>query len=177
MIVNQATQAYRGMDRGPLGPFSFYTPEHGFLQQVIDFFDQHSVKKGSPLNGAAVNSLAAAQSFVRAWNLEGTHEVLEFEVTPLTVPASGGEWHGVVLGFDVAYCGGDFYSAIRNGLFCNPSPVLLEAYLSQLNTYGLFDERERAVEYLDAFLRESLTETQDPFVVYEVCLVDREVKA
>jgi len=41
------------------------------------------------------------------------------------------------LGYDIAYLGGDFYSAVKNGLLVNPSKNLEEKYLKYLNKHLL----------------------------------------
>ena len=76
-----------------------------------------------------------------------------------------------LFGFDVAYLGGDFYSAIFNGLFVNPSRTLLLRYKSILNEYGLFPKIDPIPEYLREFKQETLSEQSSNFYVWELELV------
>src|SRR5437867_5305323 len=55
----------------------------------------------------------------------GRHEVLFCSVWPLDgFPNPPDQQAFQFLGFDAAYIGGDYYSALRNDLFYNPNPVL-----------------------------------------------------
>lgn len=75
------------------------------------------------------------------------------------------------LGYDVAYLGGDFYSAVRNGLHVNPDEDLLARFWSLLNENGLFDSTQAAIDYLAAFRQSSTTESASQFYKYAVFLV------
>jgi len=74
------------------------------------------------------------------------------------------------LGCDVAYPGGDYYSAILNGLFRNPHPSLSQEFRSRLNRAGLFDSIAVSVDYLEHFRRLVLSEKNAEFVVFKLFL-------
>jgi hypothetical protein len=107
---------------------------------------------------------------------QGEHEVLSCHLVPITgiagsLPARTNE--GLFLGHDVAYPGGDFYSAILNGLYRNPHPELLRKFRSRLNTFGLFSAVSDLAEYLEDFRNLVPAERGSEFVVYELFLCGR----
>ena len=67
-------------------------------------------------------------------------------------------------GFDLAYLGGDFYSAIYNGLHCNPSPQLLQRWYVNVN--GLFASVDHANEYVEDFKNILASEMNAEFWIY-----------
>jgi hypothetical protein len=75
------------------------------------------------------------------------------------------------LGYDVAYFGGDFFSAIKNGLIVHPDADLARDFSRRLNSFGLFDTADLAWRYMKAFRQASLTEGSQPFSLYELHLV------
>jgi hypothetical protein len=75
------------------------------------------------------------------------------------------------IGFDLAYPGGDLYSAIKNGLFINPDPKLVTKYDKFLNEYGLFPKIDYIIPYLKMFQKSSVTECNSKFCGYALNLV------
>lgn len=68
------------------------------------------------------------------------------------------------LGFDLAYPGGNFYSAVCNGLHPpHPSFELQQRYGSLLNAHGLFSNVEPLHTYEKAFRQEVATEANSIF--------------
>jgi hypothetical protein len=73
-----------------------------------------------------------------------------------------------LLGFDIAYPGGDFYSAILNGLFINPAPLLLKEYFHLLNAHGLFISTIPIKGYLSRFRQQVPSESESEFCIYKL---------
>ena len=57
-------------------------------------------------------------------------------------------------GYDFAYPGGDYYSAIKNGLFINRSEALAKEYGHHLNDHGLFNDASLFDNYIRDFKKE-----------------------
>ena len=97
----------------------------------------------------------------------GSYEVVWCTVYDLdATPRNWERSSWIRLGFDVAYPGGDYYSAIRNGLFCNPHPGLVLDYEKALNRFGLFEEAEVARNYLDSFREVVSSEANSTFALF-----------
>jgi hypothetical protein len=76
------------------------------------------------------------------------------------------------LGYDVAYLGGDYYSAIKNGLINNPSKELLAKYFTCLNANYLFEDEKLISDYIADFKRITLSEQDSEFYVYSLANSD-----
>lgn len=98
----------------------------------------------------------------------GQHEVVLAQVMRNGDHSANWEGDKVFLGYDVAYPGGDYYSAILNGLFCNPHPALSAAYRTKLNRSGLFDDRTPALSYLKEFRAVVSSERNSDFVLLKL---------
>lgn len=81
------------------------------------------------------------------------------------------------LGYDVAYPpGGDYFSAIKNGLFTKPFPYsggpasleLVEAFQSSLNQFGLFPNTKPILSYIRRFKELVPSEADSEFCVYRL---------
>jgi hypothetical protein len=75
-------------------------------------------------------------------------------------------------GFDVAYPGGDYYSAIKNGIHIAQNHKLINSYGPHLNSYGLFADSRNLVNYLSDFKDEYTSEASADFVAYMMILVE-----
>ena len=75
-----------------------------------------------------------------------------------------------LLGYDVAYCGGDFYSALYNGLFSGADPDLLAEFRPLLNCFGLFDTTGHIPAYVRRFKEEAQSESNSEFCVYRLSM-------
>lgn len=104
----------------------------------------------------------------------GPHEVIRCEVWFLDFVASLEDTIGSdFLGYDIAYPGGDFYSAILNGLLVNPHPVLVEEFKHLLNEFGLFSTSQSILEYVRRFRELVPSETESVFCVFRLSLAHR----
>jgi len=66
-------------------------------------------------------------------------------------------------GYDFAYPGGDYYSAIRNA-----SQSLQAKYGSQLNEYGLFNDPFLFEKYIREFKKEITSEAESTFWIFRL---------
>lgn len=99
----------------------------------------------------------------------GGHELVWARIVPLDQADPRLDRPGAVfLGYDVAYRGGDFYSAIKNGLHINPDEHLVLLFSAATNSAGLFDDRDQALSFTDEFIRTSLTESRHRFFSYQL---------
>jgi hypothetical protein len=97
----------------------------------------------------------------------GKHEIFYCEIFDLGDSKHLGiDLPDHLFGIDVAYPGGDFYSAIYNGLFINPAPQLEEGFRAGLNNQGLFDDLDLTITYLRRFREVVVTEKESEFVIY-----------
>lgn len=72
----------------------------------------------------------------------GKHEIIYCEIFKTgTKNSKQLPMGGKMIGYDIAYPGGDCYSAIRNGIHY-PSSELEKEYKSLLNEFGLFSDIE-----------------------------------
>jgi hypothetical protein len=100
----------------------------------------------------------------------GPHEIVACEIGGLdTMLSDEVRDKTTFLGFDVAYPpGGDYYSAIRNGLFTNPDPELVLQYQQLLNQFGLFSNTKPILVYVSRFKELVLSETDSIFCIYKL---------
>jgi hypothetical protein len=152
-LVRPNALGYQGIDRDPFGPLILPddvagVPMEPWRQGAYALFDRHRaeiVRDGCILD--LVSSLKAAKEIKALIEAEmGEHEILDVDVLDIAnacfAPAKP---H--LIGLDLAYPGGDFYSAIKNGLFVNPHSALLSEYERSLNEFGLFSDPVIVGEY------------------------------
>lgn len=169
--------AYRGIDRVPLIALSFEnarlftkcgTPCEA--TEATNLLDELEVA-----SGREDGWITDADSVRRAWNALGEarekYEVVfakEYQ-DPAAPPEAA-----VFLGCDVAYFGGDHFSCICDALFfprwhgTDKEGTLFRAHFDKLNTHGLFNTNEEALEYLRYYLSFDWTERDDTFTSIEV---------
>lgn len=95
---------------------------------------------------------------------EGKYEIVECRV--FSLPPIDYVKNSNFIGFDIAYPGGDYYSAIQAGLLFGPHPILARLFLSNLNFAKLFSDVDTLVPYLDSFQENVLSESKSEFVFY-----------
>jgi hypothetical protein len=109
----------------------------------------------------------------------GPHEIVACEILELSfMPSDEAGEKATFLGYDVAYPpGGDYYSAINNGLFGDeysysgrqgPPPELVAEYRLLLNQFGLFPNTKPILAYVRRFKELSPSEADSDFVVYKL---------
>ncbi len=87
------------------------------------------------------------------------------------------------LGYDIASCGGEFWSIILHGLFelemevrgstveLNPDPSLVSEYKSLLNEHGLFSSTSCVPEYIRRYKEEVQSDANASFCIYRLVQV------
>jgi hypothetical protein len=95
----------------------------------------------------------------------GNHDIFFVEITDRSAKFN---YSPLCFGYDFAYLGGDFYSAIKNGLFINPSEMLTDKYAAQLNPNGLFDDIKILDNYISDFKTEVASEENSIFWIYRL---------
>jgi hypothetical protein len=153
---SQAQKKYRGVHRDPLlsvpehlsSEFSLVEPEAQFRLEVLE-------SKGEA-HDSYIAGLEAAASVRRLLNKPELWELISVTVVTGT---SGLSPVGDPLGYDVAYYGGDHYSALANSMFFpswwgtdEEGKLYLEFY-ELLNAHGLFERPEDARHFLEFYLK------------------------
>jgi|GEM_PF-1006351 len=108
----------------------------------------------------------------------GPYEIVACDIWELdSIPSDEVEDKGTFLGYDVAYPpGGDYFSAIKNGLFTKPFsfskgpplPELVEEFQSLLNHFGLFPNTKPIPSYIRRFKELVPSEADSEFCVYRL---------
>jgi hypothetical protein len=103
----------------------------------------------------------------------GSHEVVACHIFPVGEQGvSRASKTGVFLGYDIAYAGGDYYSAVRNGLHApSPSAVLVDEFGKNLNEFGLLENTEPVLPFVRRFKEVAPSEARAEFYVYELSAV------
>lgn len=139
----------------------------GWRRKAYRLFEENLVE--SSFNSLQlVKSIKPAREILKIVNgqLE-PHEIIYCQLAALT----SSEWkqeHNLkeFLGFDIAYRGGDYYSAIKNGIHIAQSRKLINSFGDYLNPYGLFAEYRHLVNYLSDFKNEFPSEASADFAAY-----------
>jgi hypothetical protein len=189
-------QQYRGVDRWPFHAailpenddwdskafrrkpnyiWEWYLP--GWRRDAYRIFEENLVPIPTQVNEfwnmEIVSNLTAAEKIQQIIEPHiGNHEIVFCEVFEVGAKGPGqiperGKW----LGYDTAYSGGDFYSAVKNGLFYHPDSEFVSAYISLLNEFGLFNDVTVIKPYIDHFKEVALSESNSIFVVYRLYLI------
>jgi len=109
----------------------------------------------------------------------GPHEVVACDIWNIGAASEPQQNGDTFLGFDAAYLGGDFFSAVRAGLFGSPwfyekpNPRLISEYKNALNRFGLFDNAEIISLYIQTFKEEAPSEQDSEFYVWRLNRVEK----
>ncbi len=168
---------YRGIDRQPLRALTYESArlitEAGVPCEANDataVLDQIEVA-----TGREDGWVTERHSIYRAWDALGEaqaeHEVIfAKECEDIAHSPVGAEF----LGCDTAYFVSDHFSCICDALFfprwhgTDPEGTLFRPHFDKLNTNGLFDSNEAALDYLRYYLSFDWTERADNFTSIEV---------
>lgn len=117
-----------------------------------------------------LKSIKAARAILRIIPLTfGRYEIVKCRtLSSQSTDTEAREARGSFFGYDVAYPGGDYYSAVRNGLHVNPDAKLVQKYYAHLNEYGLFAAPKQAEFFLNDFQNLVLSEAASTFIIYEL---------
>jgi hypothetical protein len=180
---------YRGVDRNPFIPaliddemdgseitaplehiWQFYPP--GWRRDAYKLYEENLADVSPADDGILLASVEVAREirdFIRP--RAGDHEILGCDMRPIEDEARDRQFRDAeFLGYDFAYSGGGFYSAVLNGLFVNPDPELILAYKPALNRYGLFSDFSLARKYVAAFKQAVSSEANSEFYVWALSL-------
>lgn len=191
LVRREFDDAYRGIDRPRFEPvlldddIEWHGDQSGSLEYSWEFVPpgwkrdayklfEENLLGGVPVSLQILRDESTARTIQRAILPHiGVFEIIECESVEMspTVRTTPMENYRVTLGYDVAYPGGDFYSAVANGLFRNADPQLVAKYSSLLNGYGLFPNTGLAVKYLQDFKNSVPSESESTFVILELHLV------
>ena len=191
VLALSATHRYRGVDRQPFMPEltadmlaqSSENPakrshvwefaQTGWEKEAFKIYEENLVAS-APDDLPLIGDLRSAERIKDIVEPHrGIHEVVRCELTPLSMSHGLAQDHGKAagensLGYDAAYPGGEFYSAVLNGLFRNPHPTLLRDFRARLNEFGLFDGASDAIKYLEIFRSLVPTESNSEFALFRL---------
>ena len=187
MIFPAASRfGYRGVDRNPfvlaiddreIGPSAHTDIGHiwqmypaGWRREVYKLYEENLTDEDYDL----LSSVEVAREIRRMIEPHiGPHEILACEIRGIGEEAEAMNFNGAkFIGYDIAYSGGDFYSAVLSGMFINPSKELIARFKASLNGAGLFPDTAVAPEYCRAFKREVQSEANATFFVWGLSSVD-----
>lgn len=173
---------YRGVDREPFEPLideDAQDPHSLSTDAVSDFYPSgwkrslYRLAESDQVNhhGFLFSRLTTAVALQQQLAAHvGSYEIVWAEIGQLLGSAEDldRQLPREFIGYDLAYLGGDFYSAILNGMFVNPHPDLRDTFGARLNAFGLFSRRDDAAEYVEAFRRAVTSEASSEFLLYEL---------
>ncbi len=179
-VVLRNGGSYRGVDRDPFEPQvienemasvpgtsgAFYTLyPSGWRRDAYHLFEDGRVP-GTPPDVYLIERFVTAANICRLISQHiGSHEVLHCRISPINQSGSAQQVDNEpLLGVDVAYLGGDHYSAILNGLIINPHPLLLQKFGKILNPAGLFSHAKEIPTYMRDFRRLVPSEAASTFL-------------
>lgn len=178
LLPADSIRGYRGVDRNPFVPgltkevteiespvekvgsfvWPFYPP--GWRRDAYRLYEENLVPEIEE-NLPILSSLAAAQNIKRIIDPHlGSHDVVRCELQELQRNVEFDISRQIHFwGYDVAYFGGDFFSAVRAGLFGSPwfdekpFPELVAEFGPFLNEFGLFSAVDPIDRYISSFKR------------------------
>ncbi len=179
---------YRGVDRAPFEPtfvegemsggdsvvaphiWSFYPP--GWRRDAYRLYEEHMVPNtGGHID--MISSVDVAGEIVRLIEPHvGPHEIISCEIWCFEFPPGLIGDAKQLIGYDLAYLGGDLFSAIKAGIFGHalfrgePFPRLILQFKGRLNKYGLFDSIAPLRDYLLNFKKEAPSEEATDFHIW-----------
>ena len=182
---------YHGIDRNPFEPIllqseidlpseasdtpprvSDFYPK-GWKRDAYQRFERNQVVTQHDNDIELLSNVEATQDIQQIIEpFLGPHDILYCEVYDIeaTIQTEITEISGF-LGFDVAYPGGDYYSAILNGLLVNPAPELKMAFGTHLNPQNLFNDWRIIPKYLAQFRQYVPSERESLFHIYQMAVV------
>ncbi len=192
LLPTNGPEIYRGIDRNPFLPSlideemneqlnavphyisDFYGP--GWRRDAYRLYEENAISREDPDVLANVNAARQILKIIEPHG--GQHEIVACEIMSLGEATSSIlEGEASFLGYDMAYSGGDFFSAVRAGLFGHrlfkdtPNVRLCADWKNKLNASGLFDHQQPALDYLRAFKREVPSEQNADFFVWALASI------
>lgn len=179
MLLRLELPSYRGVDRAPFEPLLLagkMAPGHAG-PRISDFYgpgwrrEAYALWESGDHDGVEA-LLRDPRLAARVLDLipadEGAYELCYVvAVRHPTEPPGRAGWH--LLGYDVAYFGGDFYSAIRRHLSDRADvPEQWRPSVERLNSAGLFDATEDADRFRRAFIEHCASERDSESWIWAV---------
>ena len=143
----------------------------GWRRNAYRLFEENMVQEWA--DDYMISNLRAAQEILHLIEPNmGRHEIVECLVQPrIEIGKANAETSAKVVGYDVAYPGGDYYSAVLNGLVHeNRNQELEKKYSALLNNNGLFKEADPVDDYLRDFRNAVESEEDQDFCIYRVSI-------
>lgn len=192
MLPSSPVQGYFGVDREPFLPtlleseldptapviegasgiWEFYRP--GWRKDAYRLYEENLAIEQSGTEPFLLSNIDSAKEIARIISpFVGQYDVVHCGIWtiddhPRTYPVTSQQF----LGFDAAYCGGDFFSAVRAGLFGSPwfkgrpNEELLSEFRAMLNEYGLFKQPEDLTRYVRRFVELTSSEVRSKFFLW-----------
>jgi hypothetical protein len=193
LLPPSPVDGYRGIDRNPFVPtlldsemdehakpkppyvWSFYGP--GWRRDAFKLYEENMVG-GTDDNLDILRDCEMAKEIRRIIEPHaGVHEIVACEITTIDRISPAELQHNPdFLGYDVAYLGGDFFSAIRAGVFGHrlfrgkPNPRLQAEWKPRLNQFGLLTAPDQISDYVRHFKEEALSEKNSDFYIWAMAL-------
>ncbi|MBU0512266.1 MAG: hypothetical protein KKD28_15805 [Chloroflexi bacterium] len=183
LLPAKADHNYRGVDRNPFLPklseplATRLTPGKpgiwtfiplGWRQDAYRLFEEHSTRSdGDDLELLSDYEIAVTIQEMIAPHV-GWHDIVVCQIWPLEA-TSQLEAERPTLGYDLAYPGGDFYSAVWNGLLCEHAhPNLVKEFGARLNQFGLFTDTRLIPDYVHRYQEMVHSEANATFCIYRL---------
>jgi hypothetical protein len=172
LLLQPARSGYRGVDRHPFDADGFAFEGNNVSVAAGDAISaivaQHAVPLSDfPHERFLLRTAEAADRIQRLLAHEGcTYEVVRTHLRDKCI--SPAKLSPEFWGIDIAYPGGDFYSAVKNGLYHNGNVELIRQYGSATNEFGLFATCAIASDFLDSFRQCVPSESASKFWYYEL---------
>ena len=192
LLPRAVATGYRGVDRNPFTPSLImeetdpaFAPQRedlcvwiwyprGWKREAYRVYEENTIEGTESNLLYLLSSVAAARQVQKIIEPHvGFHEILGCRI--LNVGRYQAETEAIALpslGYDVAYLGGDFYSAVKNGLLVSPGPELLHEYAQLLNEFELFADTRAIPQFVRRFKQLVTSEATSSFYVYALRLVE-----
>jgi hypothetical protein len=169
VLLDQEIDSLAQMQEGESRIWAFYPP--GWRRDAYRLYEENLVKEvGEDLFLLSTKEVACEIQRIIEPHI-GRYEIVACEVWDLdSIPSLEDVVGTSFSGYDIAYFGGDLYSAILNGLFINPYPDLVVEYKSLLNKYGLFSSAKPIPGYIHRFKELVSSEADSEFCIFRLSL-------
>ena len=188
LLPPSPVSSYRGVDRNPFEPalldneidplanvqsddsriWVFYPK--GWRRNAYRIFEENLVKSSED-ELFFISNIEAAREIQRIIEPHlGPHEIVTCEIFELNSTQSLVDPIEILphRGYDIAYLGGDLYSAILNGLLINPHPDLVAEYGPLLTEFGLFPSMDSISAYVRRFRELVPSEANSEFCLFQL---------
>lgn len=188
LLLINSNIAYRGVDRQPFEPailpdemditanFSKNTSAiwelypTGWRREAYRLYEENSVRAGDLYLLSKYETSRKIQEIITPHI--GLYEIVKCRIGDSNMLQSEVSSEKGFLGYDAAYAGGDYFSAVLNGLIVNPHPLLTDEFGHYLNNFGLFTEIKIILLYLQRFKELVISESKSKFSIFHLTLTE-----